>query len=379
MKQLAPLLLAVALGPACASDSQESSNLLDDHSVIYPNPDWATAEPAALGFDSAALDELAKTADGNDSHCLVVTRKGRIVAEWYWDGWTAESEQVVFSATKSFTSTLVGIAQDQGRLSIHDPASKYISEWQGGASAAVTVQQLLSNSSGREWSFLTDYVRMAAGASDKTQFAIDLGQDHDPGSYWEYNNSAIQTLERVLKVSLGVSDVADYARTNLLEPIGMKSHMGHDGAGNSVMFADLSASCRDLARFGYLFLRKGEWADGKRIVSEAWVAEATSISTELNSAYGYLWWLNQPGHYVLPSSPGRREGDGKQMPALPDTTFAALGLGGQVIGVDPEHEIVFTRIGGSADVASTALSGADLTGLDVVTVLSEAVAKAIVK
>jgi CubicO group peptidase (beta-lactamase class C family) len=366
-------LAAVLLLAACGDDAP--SSLLDDDRVLYPTPDWERAEPAQLGFDSAKLDALASIAEGNDSHCVMVTRKGRLVGEWYWDDWSRDTQQVVHSVTKSFTSTLVGIAQDRKLLRIEDPASTWISEWAGGASAGVTVQHLLSNDSGRAWTFLNDYVRMAGTESDKTSYAIGLGQDEPPGTFWEYNNSAIQTLERVLRKATN-GDVAAFAQANLFAPLGIEAAMDHDAAGNTLMFGNLKASCDDLARFGYLWLRNGHW-DGQQIVSEAYVKDATRISQPLNAAYGYLFWLNNDGHFVRPSSPTRVEGDGKQIEGLPEGTFSALGLGGQMVTVIPEHEIVFVRIGGRGDALSAVASGGDPVGSDVVSALGNALGAAI--
>ncbi len=313
---------------------------------VFPDPDWVTGSVEAANVDPALLDDAIDYAEAQDTNCLVVTKDGVLISESYWNGWDDTTEALVFSVTKSFSSTLVGIAQDQGLLDIEQSASRYISEWAGGDSEAVTVRHLLSNDSGREWDFVTDYVDMAATADDKTQFAIALGQQHPPGQHWEYNNSAIQTLERVLRMATG-GPVQDFAQANLLDPLGMQSSMGTDTAGNAVMFSDLEASCRDLARLGLLMLRGGRWAGGARVVSEEWVKEATTPSTPLNSAYGYLWWLNHEGHWVLPSAPDRVEGDGRIIPGGREDAFAAIGLGSQIIAVDPGSGIVYTRIGGA--------------------------------
>src|SRR5690606_22418798 len=106
---------------------------------------------AAMGLDAEVLEEIAADAEAAGSNCLVVTRHGRIVDERYWNGTDPATTQEVFSATKSITSTLVGIAQDRGLLSIQDPASVYIPQWADGPSKGVTVENLLSNDSGREW------------------------------------------------------------------------------------------------------------------------------------------------------------------------------------------------------------------------------------
>jgi CubicO group peptidase (beta-lactamase class C family) len=139
-------------------------------------------------------------------------------------------------------------------------------------------------------------------------------------------------------------DVGDYAKLKLFDPIGMKSNFTHDGSGNALMYADVMASCRDLARFGYLFLRGGRWAEGVQIISSEWVSESTSPSTPHNDAYGYLWWLNRIGHWIRPSAPLREEGDGLLIPTAPEGSYSARGLGSQIVGIDPETEIVFTRL-----------------------------------
>jgi CubicO group peptidase (beta-lactamase class C family) len=273
----------------------------------------------------------------------------------------------VFSVTKSVTSALVGIAEHEGLLDLNDSAAEFIDEWAGGESDVVTIRNLISNDSGREWSFATDYLTMT-GAQDQTQFAIDLGQSQPPGSWWEYNNSAIQTLERVLGVATG-EDLEDYAQAKLFDPIGMSVTMGRDQAGNPQTYQGLSASCRDLARFGYLYLRQGEWAGGQSIVPAAWVVASTIPSTALNSAYGFMWWLNVEGHWVLPSAPLREEGDGKLFPDAPEEMFSAVGALGQAVVVDPMSGYVFVRLGDAPDIT-------DLTGFSKLQALWDAFAAA---
>ena len=319
---------------------------------VFPGAEWATDTPEEMGFDVAALEAVAQTADELDSACFVVTRKGRIVGEWYWDGADATTSREVFSVTKSFASTLVGIAEADGALDIEDSASEYIEEWAGTESEAVTIRNLLSNDSGREWSFGLDYSEMPA-SPDPTQFGIDLGQQYQPGEAWSYNNSAIQTLDRVVSEATG-QVTADFAADRLFEPLGMQhskmTTTGADGT-STLMFMGISSTCRDLARFGYLFLRDGNW-DGEQIVPEAWVDEATGApSQEHNAAYGFLWWLNREGQLltplqaVAPTDEASEPVIGQIAPGAPDDLFTAQGLGGQMIMVDPGSETVAVRLG----------------------------------
>jgi CubicO group peptidase (beta-lactamase class C family) len=316
--------------------------------AVFPGADWATADAASLGFDQAKLDAIAADAQAGGSNCLLVVRKGKVAGAWYWNGTDAASSQEVFSATKSYASTLVGMAQADGKLRITDKASKYITEWQGTPSEPVTIENILANDSGRQLSPQVDYTQLPY-APDMDALAIGLSQEHDPGTSWGYNNSAIQTLDRILSRALG-SDVASYAQSRLLDPIGMThSHMTMDRSGNTKLFMGLQSTCPDMARFGYLFLRDGDW-DGDQIVPADWVSAATGQpSQDLNSAYGFLWWLNRSGTVL---SAGQATGQGgtaasedrQMVQGAPDDMYFALGLGGQIIAVDPGSETVVVRL-----------------------------------
>jgi CubicO group peptidase (beta-lactamase class C family) len=228
----------------------------------------------------------------------------------------------------------------------------------------VTIKDLLSNDSGRHYDFATDYTSMAVEARDKTAASVALGQDAPPGTIWAYNNSAIQTLSRVLEVATGMSP-SDYAEQKLFAPIGMEhSTMRKDASGHTMTFMGLASTCLDMARFGYLILREGNWG-GTQVVPQAWVKEATNTSQELNDAYGYLWWLNRSGHLVNPLQPttgqeGTEQPDRQMVPGAPETMFWALGLGNQIIAIDPGTDTVVVRLGGPrAPVGAAAFTQAD--------------------
>ena len=323
-----------------ATTTDDPTDGLGD-SVAWPEPDWDVAEPAEAGVDEAVLAELATLAGDGGSDCLVVSRHGQIVGEWYWNGTDQSSEREAFSVTKSITSTLVGIAQEQGLLDIDQPASDFITEWAGTPSEAVTIRNLLTNDSGRFQTAESDYVQLATREADKSAYAIGLEQEHEIGTVWVYNNAAIQVLEEVLQRATGV-EVHEYARVQLFEPLGMDSSIITDPAGNTLTFMGAQMSCRDMARFGLLYLRGGEW-DGEQVVPAAWVTDATQPSTPLNVGYGYLWWLIGEGADdadAVATAPGQGA-----IPSSGPPAYAALGLGGQVIAIIPEHDLVVTRLG----------------------------------
>ena len=126
-----------------------------------------------------------------------------------------------------------------------------------------------------------------------------------------------------------------------------------DDAGNAQLFEGMRSTCRDMARFGVLMLNHGRWG-GRQIVSSAWVARATGPpSTRLNAGYGYLWWLNHEG--VIPSvtaatslqavENAKASARGRLVPGAPDSMYWALGLGNQVVQIDPGTRTVVVRLG----------------------------------
>lgn len=334
--------------PSPSSSSSTAPAAPDAPPAIVPGDAWAAVDAAEAGFDPGALDALAAEAEAAGSTCLVVTRDGQLVHSSSW-GRDTTAPREAFSVTKSVTSFLVGIAADDGDLDLEDPAATYLPSWAGTPSADVTVTNLLSNDSGREWSTRSDYVTLVREA-DQTAYGVSLGQDAAPGTTWAYNNAAIQTLSGVLLAATG-EPVDEYAREHLLEPIGMAdSAMSTDRSGGTLTFMGLRTTCEDLARFGLLALRGGAW-DGEQVVPADFVARATGrSSTSLNAAYGLLWWLNRKGPVAGPllATTGRDDGvrpDSQLVPGAPDDAFWALGFNNQVVAVLPEEGIVAVRMG----------------------------------
>lgn len=318
--------------------------------LAFPGDDWQRASPTDLGFDPAALDSIIGDAQAAGSNCLVVVRHGQLAGEWYWNGTDATTAQEVWSVTKSVTSSLVGIAADEGVLQLSDPAGDYIPAWQGTDSATVTIEDLLSNDSGRFWSFDSDYVQMATREADQSGYAIGLGQQHMPGQVWAYNNAAIQTLSEVLQDATG-QEPGEFAEERLFEPIGMAdTWIRTDQAGNTLTYAGVQSTCLDLARFGLLYLNGGAW-NGEQVVPQSYVdAAAGASSTELNAAYGYLWWLNREGPIAstaVATDPTNPAGTphGQMVASAPEDMFWAIGLGNQIVQVDPGSNTVVVRLG----------------------------------
>jgi CubicO group peptidase (beta-lactamase class C family) len=347
---LALLAAGCSSGGSDAEQHASGPSAPQDRST-FPGATWKTATPASLGLKAKTLDTLAAEAKAADSDCFAVVRHGQLAGSWQWHGNSPSTQVEAWSATKSFTSILTGIAQADGDLKITDKASKYVPAWRGTPSDAVTVKNLLSNDSGRHWDFHTDYFTMT-GAPDRSKLAESLAQDSPPGKIWVYNNSAIQVLSEVLQTATGTEPAA-FAQTRLFAPIGMDhSVMTKDTNGNTSTFMGLHSTCEDMARFGLLMLRNGNW-DGKQVVPANWVRQATGKpSQSLNASYGYLFWLNRKGRLPVEETQATHPGETKQashvgqmQPDAPDDMFWALGLGDQIIQMDPGSDTVVVRMG----------------------------------
>jgi CubicO group peptidase (beta-lactamase class C family) len=306
----------------------------------YPGDRWRTAEPTTVGLAAGPLAEIPAKLEGTDTDCVVVLKKGVVVHESTWNGFDPDKDQVVWSVSKSITSLLVGIAVDEGKLRIEQKASDFITEWKGTPSEPVTIRNLLSMDSGRFEDYQTDFVTMPLQTDDQSAFAIGLSQQFPPGTVWAYNNAGVEVLGTILERATGRS-ITDYSREKLFAPIGIEATWLKDKAGHVWAYGGAVASCRDLARIGYLALHNGRWQD-RQIVSEQWVRDSVKQSQQIRPNYGYLWWINVPA----PTTPLEAQ-NGGPAPGVAKNAYFARGLFGQYIAVVPDDETVVVRTGRS--------------------------------
>ncbi len=285
---------------------------------------WETVTPEAAGWDRAKLEEALSFAEASASTAFIVLVDGRILAERYWQGWDVHSHAQIFSAAKSFTSILIGIAQERGLLRITDAVTAHLGAGWSKAPAAleatITIEHLLT---------------MTSGLDD------DLAELGAPGQKWYYSTGAYLELGYVLEKVTGDRDA--FTRDVLFSKIGTQDSAwmpGGAGLGQTI-----DASARDMARFGLMALRGGRWATGDVIGDKAYLAAATSTATSLNLAYGRLFWLNGKASYV---EPPEKPGQGSLIPAAPADLFAALGKADKKIYVVPSRHWVVVRHGESA-------------------------------
>jgi CubicO group peptidase (beta-lactamase class C family) len=294
-----------------------------------------TSEVVSVG-PNPKYELLAADVAANEGSCMVVQEGGKIVGEWYWNGRAPSTLSEGFSTMKSMAATLIGIAQTQGKLNINQKASDFITEWKGTPSESITIKQILSNSSGRAYEDV-DTVTLAL-KSDVEPYVLSRGQEAPPGTAWEYNGTAIQVIETILERAIKGS-VKAFAQTYLLKPLDMKAELTTDMAGNVYVFAFWQTSCRDLAKLVQLYMQNGKW-NGVQVVSEAFVREALTSSTELNAAYGYLWWLNRTGTWMAPGNTKKLSGPPHK--SAPLDIFWASGACGQIAAGFPSQNLVIT-------------------------------------
>jgi len=269
--------------------------------LTWPGAEWELAEPVDVGLDAEVLEGAREYAfdTGKETQGVVVVRHGRVAAEWYARGSDADTLGTSWSAAKSFTSTLIGIALDRGELpGLDAPMADYVTQWQGSDREVITIEHVLRMQSGLAWSEGMDNIALQL-SNDQETIAFDREVASPPMGGFNYSSADTQTLGTVID-SLGEGNAGAYADEHLLGPIGMTAHWWQDTLGVTATYCCIDATAREMARFGLLFARGGNW-DGTQVVSEEWVERATAPADN-NTGYGLQWWLgesdNLPPHFM---------------------------------------------------------------------------------
>ena len=208
---------------------------------------------------------------------MVVVKDGYIVGEWYWNNTEPFDRVKSWSVGKSHAATAVGLAYDLGYIESTDQSvADFIPEWQGTAKENITIHHMLSMTSGLRFDMIEDNLIMAF-AENMTQRALENPLENYPGAAWEYNNHTVQISEPLIKNATGMN-AEELMQEHLWGPIGMDAVWAKDEIGNPAMFMNVRASCRDQARFAYLYLNDGCW-NGERILSQEWIDKSLSPSS----------------------------------------------------------------------------------------------------
>jgi len=299
---------------------------LDQKDTVFSNIDYAKLNAIVEN----AFDK--KGQKDKRTRSVIVIYKNKIIAEKYADDFNKNSRILGWSMTKSITGTLFGVLQKQGKFDIMKAAP--IAEWKNDKRSKITTNDLLHMNSGLEWEEdygkISDVTKMLFIEEDMTKSQINKPLIGKPNKTWNYSSGTTNLLSGILRKQFKThQDYLDFWYSNLLDKIGMNSAIVEtDMAGNFVGSSYGWASTRDWAKFGLLYLHKGNW-NGEQIFDESWAKYVATPTNTSNGQYGAQFWLNAGGRF----------------PNAPKDMFYASGYQGQMVAIFPSHDLVIVRMG----------------------------------
>ncbi|HEY1194691.1 serine hydrolase [Flavobacterium sp.] len=336
------VIVIALLSISCTKDSTESDTTPSESMYFPPvtGTIWETKSITDLKWNQNAVQPLLDYLELKHSKSFIILVNGRIVLENYFNNHSASINWYWASAGKTLTSTVTGIAQQEGLLNINNKVSQYLGT--GWTSETLAQENLIT---------CKHLLTMTSGLDDATDDVDpqDLIYKADAGTRWAYHNVYVK-LQDVIEKASGQS-WSNYFNTKLRDKIGMNGTWVQLGV-NSVY----TSTTRSMARFGLLMLNKGKW-ENNVVLNENYFSEATSTSQNINLGYGYLWWLNGKTSYHLPQS--QLTFQGSVISTGPSDMFMALGKNDQKIYVVPSKKMVVIRMGDAADNVNLALSDFD--------------------
>jgi len=324
------------------------------------------SSPEAEGISSTAVLDFIQALEQHPDHPLdavqgfMLLRQGKVAAEGWWTPYGPQYPHQLYSLSKSFTSSAIGLAVAEGLLTVDDPVLKFFADEALANPSenlkAMRVRHLLSMNTGhqedttqlvfqnrRQLNLYTMDARQKANAEGQTSKSQDdnwprvflsLPVENEPGTWFVYNTAATYMLSAIITKVTGES-LLDYLRPRLFDPLGIENPTwDSDPQGINIGGSGLHIKMEDMARFGQMYLQKGMW-DGRRILAEEWVAEATKATSDNSNVeinpdwivgYGYQFWMGRHDSY---------RGDG---------AF------GQYCIIMPERDVVLAMIGGVRDM-----------------------------
>lgn len=259
--------------------------------------------PEAEGVRSADVLAFVAGLDRIDAvNSVMILRHGRVITEGWWAPYDAESNHELYSLSKSFTSTAVGLAVAEGKLSLDDEVLKIFPEDAPAEPSAnlkaMRIRDLLTMNAGHQ--------NETSSAADKISPKSFLAHPvpHKPGTHFQYNTPATFMLSAAVQKRTGQT-LADYLRPRLFEPLGISKPVWNTNSqGIALGGYGLRVRTEDIARFGQLYLQHGRW-EGKQLVPAEWVELATSRQVSNGSnpksdweqGYGFQFWRCRHGAY----------------------------------------------------------------------------------
>ncbi len=257
-------------------------------------------DPETQGVSSNAILEFVQEAERSlqSLHSLMLLRHGQVIGEGWWYPWRPDTPHMLFSLTKSFTSTAVGLAVAEGRLGVEEPVLTFFPDEAPKKPSnnlrAMKIHHLLSMSTGHD----LDTTERIIHSRNPSKAFLSLPVEHTPGTHFVYNSGASHMLAIILQKRTKQT-LLDYLTPRLFKPLGIEG-ASWESHPDGVNFGGwgLSIKTEDIARFGQLYLNKGLW-NGVRVLPEAWVEAATSKqvsngndpASDWSQGYGYQFWL----------------------------------------------------------------------------------------
>ncbi len=296
----------------------------------------AYSAPEAQGIPSAAVASfVAAVEEQVDAlHTVMLIRHGHVVAEGAWRPYRTDWHRMMFSVSKSFTSTAVGLAVADGLLSVEDLVVSFfpdIVEQPTGNLAAMRVRHLLTMTTGHAEDTGPRLQVRPDGDWVRAFFALDV--EYEPGNPFVYNSGASYILSAIVQRLTGQT-LLDYLQPRLLDPMGITGATWEScPKGINAGGWGLNLRTPDLAKFGQLYLHDGEW-QGRQLVPAAWCQEATAAHAESEGS---------------PGAVDSRQGYGYQFWRCRHGAYRADGAFGQFCVIMPDQDAVLAMTGGMAD------------------------------
>jgi CubicO group peptidase (beta-lactamase class C family) len=265
------------------------------------------SSPSAQGVDAAGISaflDVIESHRGIEPHGLIVHRHGKRIAEGYWAPHTGDRSRLVYSLSKSFTGTALGLLVGDGRLSLDDLVGDHLPELFDDATPdalrRLRIRHIASMASGHAAETLLD--AFVADPDDPVRGFLTLAPDAEPGTIFAYNQPPVLTLARILERVAGAR-LVDELRHRVLDPIGAGDLRWRQLAGHDMGFSGVFTNLDTIARLGQLHLDDGTW-NGRRILPEGWVEMASSVQTpngdwdqvDWQQGYGFQFWMSRHGY-----------------------------------------------------------------------------------
>ena len=300
---------------------------MEQKDTIFSNVDYDKINNAVNYAFAKENDEDVKKA-----RAVLVIYKDQIIAEKYATGFDKDSKILGWSMTKSLLSTMYGVLQYQGGINVQDKAP--IEAWKSDERNEITIHNLLQMNSGLEWEEdygkISDVTKMLFLEKDMTKSQAEKPLAGKPNETWYYSSGTSNLLSGILRKQFkSHQEYLDFPYVNFIDKIGMHSMLIEaDMEGNYVGSSYGWANARDWAKFGLLYLHRGNW-NGTQIFDDSWVDYVTKPTPTSDGRYGAHFWLNAGGFH----------------PDVPKDMYSANGYQGQRVYIIPSKDLVIVRFG----------------------------------